>query len=237
MAKSNGKVGRWVGFGICLVLFIAVNIVISIFSGYGDLYFGGKKTVVTHAEGTENWDTQYYKSNYSSVEDVEKAAEALVEKIEAEGIVLLKNNGALPLNKASESKITLLGRDAADPVYGGSGSGGVDLSSVVNFKTALEENGFTVNPDVYKVLSDYSSYKEVQGAFGSERAYDHPKANIVMDKPEDSTYYIGEMPVSGYDSVVSTFASYNGAGIVVIGRGGGEGGGHHGRGGRRRYGV
>ncbi len=217
---------KWIVFSVLLVAVVALNIALNIFSGYADLYLGGRKAVVKQAAGTEKWDSQYYKSSYDSADAAEKAAAAMVEKIESEGIVLLKNDGALPLDVNAQPKITVLGRDAADPVYGGSGSGSVDLSSVVDFKSGLISAGFDVNPGVYDVLLKYAAYTEKSNAMGGkDRVYTHPKANIVMDKPESSSYYIGEMPVENYtQSLRDSFKVYNGAAVVMIGRGGGEGG-------------
>jgi beta-glucosidase len=217
---------RWIVFSILLVVVVALNIALNIFSGYADLYLGGRKAIVKQSAGTEKWDSQYYKSSYDSVEATEKAAGVMVEKIESEGIVLLKNDGTLPLNVSVQPKVTVLGRDAADPVYSGSGSGSVDLSSVVNFKSGLTNAGFDVNPAVYDVLKKYASYTEkVNAKGGKDRVYAHPKANIVMDKPEASSYYVGEMPVENYTpSVLNSFKMYNGAAVIMIGRGGGEGG-------------
>ena len=45
-----------------------------------------------------------------------------------------------------------------------------------------------------------------------------------MDKPDVSSYNIGEMPVADYQAQSSTFASYHDAAVVFIGRPGGEGG-------------
>lgn len=224
MAEKKVKKGKWIAFGIVLVVFVAIAIASFIFEGYGNLYLGGPKAVVTQAEGTENWDTQYYKADYNSVEEVETAAEALVEKIEGEGIVLLKNNGVLPLNTTRGNKITVFGRDAADPVYGGSGSGGVDLSSVIDFHTGMTEAGFDINPEVWDILEDFAEATTTMGMMGPEKKYKNLKTNIVMDKPEDSVFYIGELPVEYYNSALSSFADYNDAAIVIIGRAGGEGG-------------
>ena len=207
---------------LILVLTVTVNLLMNIFSGYVDLYLGGGDMIVTKTEGSENWDSQYYISDYENKKDTQAAADALVEVIEGEGMVLLKNNGALPLD--ASAAITLFGRNAADPVYGGSGSGSVKLNTVVDLRTGLEEAGFVINEAVYSLLSDYASYTEEPTAIGTNRIYDHPKANIAMDKPEQSSYYIGEMPVEHYDSAISSFSSYAEAAVVVIGRGGGEGG-------------
>ncbi|WP_433440828.1 glycoside hydrolase family 3 C-terminal domain-containing protein [Pseudoflavonifractor sp.] len=222
---SNKKFAAiWtVALALVLALAVAVNILTSIFKGYVDLYLGGGDIIITKTEGSEDWESEYYTLDYESTQDVQAAADALVEEIESEGIVLLKNNGALPL--ATPAKVTLLGRDAADPVYGGSGSGSVDLSSVVDLRAGLEQAGYEINDTVYAILSSYASYKEELTALGASRVYDHPKGIITMDDPSTSTYYIGEMPVENYTAdAISSFSSYGDAAIVVIGRGGGEGG-------------
>lgn len=207
---SNKKfVGIWASvLAVVLVLAVAVSILTNVFSGYVDLYLGAGDMIVTKAEGSKGWDSEYYPMDYTKV-DVKKQANALVEEIEGEGAVLLKNNGALPLK--ARSKITLMGRSAADPVYGGSGSGAVKLDTVVDLKTGLESAKFKVNDTVYDILAKFAPTS--------------PKGVIPMDKPEECTFYIGEMPVSGYTAdAVSSFSSFGDAAIIVIGRGGGEGG-------------
>lgn len=193
---------------VVLALTIAVNVLTNVFSGYVDLFLGAGEAIITKTEGSEDWDSEYYTLDYTKG-DVKKNANALVEEIEGEGIVLMKNNGVLPL--ASRAKVTLLGRSAADPVYGGSGSGAVKLDTVVDLKTGLESAKLKINDTVYGILSNFAPTK--------------PKGVIAMDKPQDSSYYIGEMPVSGYTpDAIASFADYADAAIVVIGRGGGEGG-------------
>jgi beta-glucosidase len=219
----------WISIlSLVLVLTLVVNILMNIFSGYVDLYLGRGDILITKTEGTEDWDSEYYSSNYDSAEAIQVAANEMVEKIEGEGIVLMKNNGVLPLATSADNKakVTLLGRDAADPVFGGSGSGSVKLDSVVDFKTGLINANYDINETVYSILHAYSSYKEEPNMFGGmSRVYDNPKANIVMDKPEESQYYIGEMPVENYTTdAVSSFTSYGDAAIIMFGRGGGEGG-------------
>lgn len=220
---SNKKfLAIWIP-ALCVVLaaVVAVNVLTQVFRPYVDLYLGGGEMIVTKTEGSEDWESEYYTLDFKDKKETVEAANALVEEIEAEGIVLLKNNGALPLS--APAKVTLLGRDAADPVYGGSGSGSVDPDKAVDLRAGLERAGFEVNDAVYGVLSDYASFSEEMTALGTQRVYDHPKGVITMDKG-DSTYYIGEMPVEGYDGVISSFSSYGDAAIVAIGRVGGEGG-------------
>ncbi len=226
MAK-NGKRKRRIGFillTIFLVLVVAINIGLAVFEGHVNLYLGRGELVISQAEGTEDWERLYYPSTYTTEAELNRAAENMVETLSEEGFVLLKNNGTLPLTQGS--KITLLGRNSADPVFGGSGSGAVKLDTVVDLKAGLESGGFVINQEVYNLLSDYASYGMKTNQFGQqERSYHNPKANIVMDNPESSSYYIGEMPVKNYgEDAILTFSDYKDAAIISIGRGGGEGG-------------
>jgi len=228
MAAKKKNLRRWIiAMSVTAVLTVGINIGLNVFSAHADIYLGRGKAIISRAEGTESWPKEYYKKDYASLVDLKTAAGNLVERIESEGLVLLKNNGTLPLDTGSGGlRVTLMGRDAADPVYGGSGSGSVDLSSVVDFRTAMESRGFTVNDTVYAELLKFASFVNRKNASGASiRVYDNPRANIAMDRPGSSTYFIGEMPVSGYSAAsLASFKKYGDAAIVMIGRGGGEGG-------------
>ncbi|WP_037572100.1 beta-glucosidase [Spirochaeta cellobiosiphila] len=232
MKKEKSKKQLLRSWIISLVLVIGltaiINIAFNVLSGYADLYLGTSKAVITQAEGTEDWDSQYYSSDYASDEEVKTAAEEVVSTIESEGIVLLKNNGVLPLStsESDQTRITLMGRDSVDAVYGGSGSGSVDIFTVIDLKTGLEASHYVINPEVYALYDEYASYNVGRNQFGAPvKKYENPKADIVMDKPEESNYRIGEMPVSKFtDSTVASFNQYNDAAVLVFGRGGGEGG-------------
>lgn len=208
-AKKRGHKGRIAALAFGLAFVIAFNIAAQIFSGYIDLFLGRGEAIIIKTEGTDAWDSDYYTLDYDGKKDLLQAANALVEEIEGEGIVLLKNNGTLPLKNGAS--VTLMGRDAADPVYGGSGSGAVKLDSVVNLKDGMQNAGFKVNETVYNLLADFAATAG--------------KTAIAMDKPEDNVFTIGEMPVSGYtQEALNSFAQYRDAAIVMLGRGGGEGG-------------
>ncbi|MEV7971758.1 glycoside hydrolase family 3 C-terminal domain-containing protein [Cellulomonas sp. NPDC089187] len=210
---SNKKyLAIWVPvLSVVLVLVVGANIALGIFSNWVSTQLGTGTYTITNAEGTEDWDTQYYEADYATAEEAADAADQVVRDIAAEGIVLMKNEGdALPLGD-DDLKVTLLGRAAADPIYGGSGSGSTDTSSAVDVRAGLEESGIEVNDTVYTELSDF--------------AKDAPRTNIVMDLPDDSVYDIGEMPAADYsEEAVASFADYSDAAVVVIGRAGGEGG-------------
>jgi len=192
---------------IITVLVLVANVAANAFDSFLDHYLGGNPYEIITVEGAENWDTEYYKQTYATKEEATKAAEEMVTKIAGEGIVLMKNNGALPL--ATSETISLLGRYAADPVYGGSGSGTVDPSTCFDFYKGIADAGFTINDTAYNWIKDnYSNY---------------PKANIVMDNPAESSYYIGEIPFANYSAEAQSSIAGTTA-VIVLGRGGGEGG-------------
>ncbi len=192
---------------IITILVLVANIAANAFDSFLDHYLGGNPYEIITVEGAENWDTKYYKQTYATKEEATKAAEELVTKIAGEGIVMLKNNGALPLEKSET--ISLLGRYSADPVYGGSGSGTVDPSTCYDFYKGIVDAGFKINDTAYNwIKSNFANY---------------PKANIVMDDPAKSSYYIGEIPFADYSAEAQNSISDTTA-VIVLGRGGGEGG-------------
>ena len=64
-------------------------------------------------------------------------------RIAAEGMVLLQNDGTLPLKECG--KIALYGNGARSTIKGGTGSGDVNSRMVVNVEQGLEEAGFQVS--------------------------------------------------------------------------------------------
>lgn len=68
---------------------------------------------------------------------------ARARKIAAEGMVLLENNGILPL-KADGRCLAVFGSGARKTVKGGTGSGDVNSRTVCNVEQGLEEAGFVV---------------------------------------------------------------------------------------------
>ncbi|HYQ74085.1 glycoside hydrolase family 3 C-terminal domain-containing protein [Cellulomonas sp.] len=208
---SNKKyLSIWVPV-LALVTAIAVvaNVALVVAGGWVASQFGSGTYEFTNAEESADWDTEYYSADFDSIDDVDAAAKQLVEEISGAGVVLAKNEGAaLPL--AAGSSVTMLGRAAADPVFGGSGSGSVDTNSAVNARQGLENAGFTVNDAVYGAIEAYAA--------------ENPRGFIEMDRPDISTYFIGEMPVDGYEAQSSSFADFSDAAVVYIGRPGGEGG-------------
>nr|WP_255633385.1 glycoside hydrolase family 3 C-terminal domain-containing protein [Demequina sp. TTPB684] len=188
---------------------IVANVALNVAGGWVASQFGSGTYTFTNSEESAGWDTDYYTSEFSTIEEVDEAARALVEEIAAGGIVLAKNeSGALPL--AANSRVTMLGRAAADPVFGGSGSGSVDTNSAVTARAGLENAGFQVNDQVFAAIEAF--------------AKDNRRGYIEMDNPGKSTYNIGELPVGEYEAHAASFPDFADAAVVYIGRPGGEGG-------------
>ena len=68
---------------------------------------------------------------------------ARARRIAAEGMVLLENNGVLPL-KVSSKPLAVFGSGVRRTVKGGTGSGDVNSRSVCNVEQGLKEAGFTL---------------------------------------------------------------------------------------------
>ena len=139
--------------------------------------------------------TNYYPSDFGSKEEMKAALQEHVIDMQTEGSVLLRNaNKALPM--AGTESVTLFGSGSVTSVFHG-GSGGPVNKSGVTLYDALKSEGFKVNESVYNAVK------------AGNTAYSK-KGNI------------GEVPVSTYDSVKSSFANYSDAAIVVLRRYGGE---------------
>lgn len=152
------------------------------------------------------WDSAYYVPKYASFDEARLASEEVAREVEASGIVLLKNDGVLPL--PADVHVSLLGRGAAEPVLGGTGAALIDKTHAVDARSALGAY-FCVNDLAFDWLR--------------EQAPNYPRAVVgALDKPETVSHYLGEIPWSAYPSaVVQSLAGT--VGVVVIGRTSGEG--------------
>ena len=152
----------------------------------------GHTTTKVTTTGDGSSDNEYFKSDYSSHEELVDHETEFSKQLVAEGIVLMRNqDNVLPLE--SGKKISLFGIGSAKFVYSGLGSGAIDTSKTTSLKDALEAEGFQVNPDLYSV---------------------YEKSEARVGKEEDPSTYL--------DSVADSVKEYNDAAIVVISRNGAE---------------
>lgn len=148
---------------------------------------------------------RYFESKFTSIADLKAAGLAKVQEVEAEGIVLLKNDGnTLPL--AAGSEVSLFGITTIDPVYGGTGSGAVDAAGAPNYVDVFGKSGLTVkNTD----LMDYYAEQKADENLGrnnyaiGEGAWKKVKKNLGDDNEQvegtDAFFVIGRVGGEGSD--------------------------------------
>lgn len=132
-------------------------------------------------------------------------AKTLGEEISSEGIVLLKNDSALPIQKGS--KINLFGWSSTNPLYGGTGSGGLnDSFPTVSLIEGLKNAGFEVNEELVKFYTDFRQTRPTVGMWGQD-------------------WTIPEPTIEQYNeaNILENARNYSDKAIVVIARSGGEG--------------
>ncbi|MBQ3608096.1 MAG: glycoside hydrolase family 3 C-terminal domain-containing protein, partial [Bacteroidales bacterium] len=76
------------------------------------------------------------------------------------GMVLLENNGVLPLQGVK--KVALYGTGSYDFIAGGTGSGNVNKPYIRNVAEGLADNGFEVNQDIQKWYEQYIAYAKTE---------------------------------------------------------------------------
>lgn len=106
---------------------------------------------------------KFYASRTPEISDREKQNMQRARKIASQGMVLLSNNGALPL--AERGNIALFGNGGRKTVKGGTGSGDVNSRFVVNVEQGLEEAGFKVTTKGWLDRYD-SAVEEARAAYG-----------------------------------------------------------------------
>lgn len=128
--------------------------------------------LTTMVSASADWtDTTKYYSDYNSMSEVVEAGLALNKQVAAEGYVLLKNEGSLPLEGVS--KISVFGK------------------SSTKIAAALEKGGFEVNP----VLQAFYADKELSGNGRSTK--NHSSFNATGETPQ--SMYTDEVKASYAD--------------------------------------
>ena len=111
----------------------------------------------------------YYAGTSFEISKREREHIAAVREAAAQGMVLLENDGSLPLK--SPGTIALYGAGARETVKGGTGSGDVNQRFVVTVEEGLKSAGFTVTTGTW--LDDY-----INAVDAAEKAY----ADAVIEK-------------------------------------------------------
>ena len=177
-----------------------------------DVAWNVKTSKTVDVDDDKDQDTEYIKSAYQSDEELENDEKELCSNLEKEGAVLLKNdNQTLPLAKST--KFSLFSTSSVDPVYGGTGSGQVNINDATTIRKALNTHFATkcTNSVLFNhYKDDLSKYRRV---------------NAETTGGSIDQYLINEAP---YDQVITkevedSFKDYGDVALVVLARSGGEG--------------
>lgn len=161
-----------------------------------------------------------YAPKSSEITPLETAHAGLARNLAGECVVLLKNEGILPLAEAG--KIALFGNGARKTIKGGTGSGDVNSRSVVNIEQGLRDAGFEITTsnwlDRYdeKWKAEAESHREWVTARAKEKnvppivvEFDHPlkgiapneitEEDILESKTDTAVYVIARNSGEGAD--------------------------------------
>ena len=145
---------------------------------------------------------------YSDAPDL-KAHAAVARSAAAESMVLLRNEGALPLS--GSEKVAMYGISSIDFVAGGTGSGNVNKAYVVNMKQGLENAGFKLDKDLMDYYESYIKYNSANNKLNGGNS----------NRPLLGTSKLAEIPVGS--AAIKSQAKSNDVAIITIGRNAGEG--------------
>lgn len=200
MAKSKKRfvIVNSIICSLLAVIFIAANIVMSIFFGGLTMYFGGMGLDLDNPDA----------------EAVREEATEFTKTITGEGMVLLRNeNGALPLD---EGNVNLFGWASTALIVGGSGGSGGASGANVNIRQSLELAGFTVNEDLWNM---YVSYQDGRRTDERDGGPNNTTYTVSWSTPEpaigDASYYTPQL--------LADAQAFSDTAIMVIGRSSGEG--------------
>ncbi|WP_314060827.1 glycoside hydrolase family 3 protein [uncultured Vagococcus sp.] len=187
------------------VLLIVGNVLILSYSQIVTVFTGQSSTKLVAAKDEKPVD--FFTSDFKNNEALHDYTKELGQEIVEEAIVLIKNDDStLPL--ASGNKVSLLGQNSVDLIYGGGGAGSIDTSKAPDFKTVMKKSGFEINPtlwDFYTKGEGKDFRKETPSITGQ------------------GAFKVNEVPKDLYTKeVINSFADYQDAAIVTIGRSGGE---------------
>ncbi|MBQ8714135.1 MAG: glycoside hydrolase family 3 C-terminal domain-containing protein [Prevotella sp.] len=143
-----------------------------------------------------------------------KAHAAITRQSAAEGIVMLKNNGALPWKTGTVKTVALFGENSYDFLSGGTGSGCVHPPYVVDMLEGLKNAGINSSETLTDIYRKYIAYARVK--FQAER---HPAKWFQTEQMGQQKYpEIGLSPIAINKEVEAADAA-----IITIGRQAGEG--------------
>ena len=144
--------------------------------------------------------------NASSVELSEQTiadSKDVIQRVGEEGLVLVKNDGLLPLTDTKA--LNVFGWGSTNPILGGTGSGSSDGSSAVGILGSLKSAGFSTNETLSQMYVDYRADRPSVGMYAQDWTLPEPTVDAYTD------------------DVMSQATGFSDTAVIVISRSGGEG--------------
>lgn len=195
---------------VTIVSFVLIGI-ICIAMIVGDVVCGMYKNIITQFVCGFGLD-----ENSEQTVAARESGNALAAEVEAEGAVLLKNNGGLPLKNYN---VNVFGFGGSDDGFipQGTGSGTGSRNDLVKFLGGLSEVGITYNEELAQAYDDlgWTRIKKSGGNYVIEAIGENEYKDI---------YGVYEAPESFYtDSLMENAKAFSDTAIIVISRLLGEG--------------
>lgn len=184
--KGARHVVRWsAGLAWVLVVLLCVNLIC-----YGPLY--ATVSGVLNASKAEISD------------DVVGNSLAVIEETGDEGMVLVKNNGLLPLDSGT-TNLNVFGWASTNPVYSGTGSAnsGDGSAPAISILQSLANAGYSMNDDLVKLYTGYCA----------------TRPSVTMQTQD---WTLPEPTRDAYTAIMGGAESFSDTAVIVIGRTGGE---------------
>ena len=195
---------------VVLVLGVVLNTGAVMMKSTLDQFLGsGPRTVMQSGD----LDGNYYERKYESGEAARDAGYAVADRVNAEGSILLKNNGVLPL--AADAEVVPLGYAFRSPIYGQSSPSGSAKweDDPISPYNALNDSSLKMNADIVNGVTKARKVIKLEEAEGTRAAKGGQSA------------LGGDFTITEFDpaSYAKAPAAPEGTALVFIARGGQEG--------------
>lgn len=131
-------------------------------------------------------------------------SKAAIEKVGDEGIVLVKNEGLLPLS-SDVTSLNVFGWDSTCPVFGGTGSAGSHSEGSIGILESLQNAGYDTNETLSNMYREYCAARPTISMQAQDWSLPEPNMG----------YYTDELMTEAKD--------FSDTAVIVVGRPGGEG--------------